>query len=244
MNCPNRQTAAVGAGGRGCNPWGQGPAFERPVQFQGLGVALESQRDPVGSGSSSVCASGEGRYDSPEPQVRVTPHCPPAAAEPGGAGRGHLRALTVPKAPLRVRGRLQRCPPAPASPPPRSGDAQAPAHLRGSAPPPARFPRGPWRFRTCESGRSAAQKMDAGGWARTPRSATGAVQARRSLDLGRPPTRRLQGRCGPRSFSTARATAAEPGSHRAAQPQSRPCTQRGPRTFEPYAVLRASSSQD
>lgn len=36
------------------------------------------------------------------------------------------------------------------------------------APPPARFPRGPRSFRTCESGRSAAQKMDAGGWARTP----------------------------------------------------------------------------
>lgn len=60
----------------------------------------------------------------------------------------------------------------------------------------------------------------------------------------RAPTCRPQGRCGPRSFSTARATAAEPGSHRAARPQSRPCTQCGPRTSEPYAVLRAPSSQD
>lgn len=93
----------MGAGGRGCNPWGQGPAFERPVvQFQGLGVALGSHRDPVGSGSSPVCASGEGRFDSPEPQVRnVTARCPPAA-EPGGAGRGHLRTLAAPHALLRV----------------------------------------------------------------------------------------------------------------------------------------------
>lgn len=98
----------------------------------------------------------------------------------GTCGRWLLRTLRSAAA----AAECERCPPAPASPPPRPGDARAPAHLRGSAPPPARFPRAPWRFRTCESGRSAAQKMDAGGWARTPRSAPGAGQARRPLDLG------------------------------------------------------------
>lgn len=107
------------------------------------------------------------------------------------------------------------------------------------APPPARFPRGPWRFRTCESGRSAAQKMDAGGWARTPRSAPGAVQARRPLDLGR---RRagLWGAAGCQAPAPPGATAAaEPGSHRVARPQSRPwapgagLAHRSPLQFQP-----------
>lgn len=188
MNCPNRQTAAVGAGGRGCNPWGQGPAFERPVQFQGLGVALGSQRDPVGSGSSSGLRfrGGEVRQ-SRAPGTRHSPLPPCSRAWWGGtrAPAGAGCSVSSAARPGKAAARRERCPLAPASPPPRSGDAQAPAHLRGSAPPPARFPRGPWRFRTCESGRSAAQKMDAGGWARTLRSAPGAVQARRPLDLGR-----------------------------------------------------------
>lgn len=133
--------------------------------------------------------------------MRVTPRCPPAA-EPGGAGRGHLRTLAAPYAPLRsasAAARRERCPPAPASPPLCPGDARAPAHLRGSAPPPSRFPRGPWRFRTCESGRSAAQKMDAGGWARTLQSAPVRPRCSAGPTAARPPapTRRPQRRCGP-----------------------------------------------
>lgn len=85
MNCPNRQTAAVGAGGRGCNPWGQGPAFERPVQFQGLGVALDSQRDPVGSGSSSgLCFRGGEVRQSRAPGTRHSPLPPCSRAWWGG----------------------------------------------------------------------------------------------------------------------------------------------------------------
>lgn len=88
MNCPNRQTAAVGAGGRGCNPWGQGPAFERPVQFQGLGVALGSQRDPVGSGSSSGLRfrGGEGRGGTTVPSPRYA-SLPAAPLQPSLVGR-------------------------------------------------------------------------------------------------------------------------------------------------------------
>lgn len=162
--------------------------------------------------------------------MRVTPRCPPAA-EPGGAGRGHLRTLT---ALLRTLGsasdaaRRERCPPAPASPPLCPGDARAPAHLRGSAPSPSRFPRGPWRFRTCESGRSAAQKMDAGGWARTLQSAPGAVQARRPLDL----RRRRAGLSG--------AAGREASAPRAPPPQSQARTGLSNQTAGPGRPERAS----
>lgn len=81
----DRQTAAVGAGGRGCNPWGQGPAFERPVLFQGLGVALGSHRDPVGSGSSPGLRFGAGEVrPSRAPGARHSPLPPCSRAWWGG----------------------------------------------------------------------------------------------------------------------------------------------------------------
>lgn len=104
MNCPNRQTAAVGAGGRGCNPQGKGPAFERPVQFQGLGVALGSHRDPVGSGSSPGLRfrGGEVRQ-SRAPGARHSPLPPCSRAWWGGTRAPADAGCSVRSAPLRVR---------------------------------------------------------------------------------------------------------------------------------------------
>lgn len=146
---------------------------------------------------------GEARQ-SRAPGARHSPLPPCSRAWWGGTRAPADAGCSVGSAPLRVRCSPARALPTGSRLPTSTPRSRAdPAHLRGSAPPPARFPRGPWRFRTCESGRSAAQKMDAGGWARTPRSAPGAVQAGRSLDLGR---RRagLPGRCRPRGSRTPR----------------------------------------
>lgn len=132
----------------------------------------------------------------PEPQVRVShPHPHPAPPlQLGLVGRDAPPADADCSAGSASAAAVSAAPLAPGSLP----EMRGPPGTYGAPPPPsARFPRGPWSFRTCESGRSAAQKMDAGGWARTP--VPPPVQAGGRPDLER--THRPQGRCGRRGSS-------------------------------------------
>lgn len=178
--------AAGGAGGRGCNPLGAGPWLCTSGSIPGAWC-----RTRISSLSGRVrtllgfALTGEGRRSNPE--RFLSPRCatvtppfpapPPSAAGPGGAGRSTC-GRTLAARPAR-RQRLQLGLSAAPWLPAPSRRRAAPRHLRGSAA--ERFPRGPWSFRTCESGRSAAQKMDAGCWARALRSTP--VQAGGRPDL-------------------------------------------------------------
>lgn len=189
MNCPNRQTAAVGAGGRGCNPQGKGPAFERPVQFQGLGVALGSHRDPVGSGSSPGLRfrGGEVRQ-SRAPGARHSPLPPCSRAWWGGTRAPADAGCSVRSAPRPLRpgaSAAHRLPP----PHPYAPETRGPRRTYGA---PLRRPRASRGVHGASGPASLAAApprkwTPAAGPGRSspPQSAPGAVQARRPLDLRR-----------------------------------------------------------
>lgn len=134
--------AAGGAGGRDCNPWGQGPGFARPVHFQGLGVAPGSHRDPVGSGRCSgsrlqgrggaVILSG-----SRAPGARQSPPLPPLppCSWSWWGGTLHLRtdAGCSASSASAAAARPERCPLAPGSLPETRGPGALTGLRRPSA---------------------------------------------------------------------------------------------------------------
>lgn len=161
----------------------------RPRHSCAVGPLAAAQPDRLRSGAPSPAAQAR----SPGTCGRAVPAAAqlPAPAEPIARARLPRQVSISPRGREGQAGRVRS--PAP------TGRARRPSdwHLRGWTPPPrARFPGGPWRFRTRQAAapRSTAQKMDAG-WALPARPAPGAGHWPRPVREEVGPTLCTAGRC-------------------------------------------------